>query len=96
VYGRYMRMRGWDVFEPMGFDAFGIHSENFALKQGIHPTELIPRNVERFTRQLRRVGFMYDWDHTVDTTDPEYYRWTQWIFLQLYKAGLAEKKKAPV
>jgi leucyl-tRNA synthetase len=96
VYGRYMRMRGWHVFEPIGFDAFGIHSENFALKQGIHPTELIPRNVERFTRQLRRVGFMYDWDHTVDTTDPEYYRWTQWIFLQLYKAGLAEKKKAPV
>jgi leucyl-tRNA synthetase len=96
IFGRFKRLQGYDVFEPIGFDAFGIHSENFALKQGIHPSELIPRNVERFTRQLRRVGFMYDWDHTVDTTAPEYYRWTQWIFLQLYKAGLAEKKEAPV
>jgi leucyl-tRNA synthetase len=96
IRGRFKRLQGHDVFEPIGFDAFGIHSENFALKQGIHPSELIPRNVERFTRQLRRVGFMYDWDHTVDTTRPEYYRWTQWIFLQLFKAGLAEKKEAPV
>src|SRR5688572_20198269 len=96
IYGRYKRLQGYHVFEPIGFDAFGIHSENFALKQGIHPTELIPRNVERFTRQLRRVGLMYDWSHTVDTTTPEYYRWTQWIFLQLYKAGLAEKKEAAV
>jgi leucyl-tRNA synthetase len=96
IFGRYKRLRGFDVFEPIGFDAFGIHSENFALKQGVHPTELIPRNVERFTRQLRRVGFMYDWNHTVDTTQPDYYRWTQWIFLQLYKQGLAVKKEAPV
>ncbi|HEX8694643.1 MAG TPA: leucine--tRNA ligase [Longimicrobium sp.] len=96
IYGRFKRMQGFDVFEPIGFDAFGIHSENFALKQGIHPGELIPRNVERFTRQLRRVGLMYDWNHTVNTTDPAYYRWTQWIFLQLYKHGLAEKKEAPV
>ncbi len=96
IYGRFKRLQGFDVFEPIGFDAFGIHSENFALKQGVHPMELIPRNIERFTRQLRRVGFMYDWSHTVDTTTPEYYRWTQWIFLQLYKAGLAEKKEAPV
>ncbi|HEV7590377.1 MAG TPA: leucine--tRNA ligase [Longimicrobium sp.] len=96
VYGRFKRLQGFDVFEPIGFDAFGIHSENFALKQGIHPSELIPRNVERFTRQLRRVGLMYDWSHTVDTTDPSYYRWTQWVFLQLYKHGLAEKKAAPV
>jgi leucyl-tRNA synthetase len=96
IFGRFKRLQGHDVFEPIGFDAFGIHSENFALKQGIHPSELIPRNVERFTRQLRRVGFMYDWNRTVDTTRPEYYRWTQWIFLQLYKAGLAEKKEAPV
>ena len=96
VHGRYQRLRGKDVFEPMGFDAFGIHSENFALKQGINPMDLIPRNVANFTRQLRRIGGMFDWDHTVDTTDPRYYRWTQWIFLQLYKAGLAERKKAPV
>jgi leucyl-tRNA synthetase len=96
IFGRFKRLQGHQVFEPIGFDAFGIHSENFALKQGINPMELIPRNVERFTRQLRRVGLMYDWDHTVDTTRPEYYKWTQWIFLQLYKAGLAEKKEAPV
>jgi leucyl-tRNA synthetase len=96
IYGRFKRLQGFDVFEPIGFDAFGIHSENYALKVGTHPMELIPRNVERFTRQLRRVGLMYDWNHTVDTTTPEYYRWTQWIFLQLYKAGLATKKEAPV
>jgi leucyl-tRNA synthetase len=96
IYGRYQRLRGNDVFEPIGFDAFGIHSENFALKVGTHPMELIPRNIERFTEQLRRMGFMYDWNHTVDTTQPDYYRWTQWIFLQLYKAGLAVKKEAPV
>ncbi|HET7233843.1 MAG TPA: class I tRNA ligase family protein, partial [Longimicrobium sp.] len=64
IYGRFKRLQGYSVFEPIGFDAFGIHSENFALKQGIHPGELIPRNIERFTRQLRRVGLMYDWDHT--------------------------------
>src|SRR5688500_2052051 len=96
IYGRYQRLRGHEVFEPIGFDAFGIHSENFALKVGTHPMELIPQNIERFTRQLKRVGFMYDWGHSVDTTSPEYYRWTQWIFLQLYKAGLAVKKEAPV
>ncbi|HUF12553.1 MAG TPA: leucine--tRNA ligase [Longimicrobiales bacterium] len=96
IYGRWMRLRGYDVFEPIGFDAFGIHSENFALKQGTHPLDLIPRNVANFTRQLRRTGAMYDWDHTVDTTDASYYRWTQWIFLQLFKAGLAERKEAPV
>jgi leucyl-tRNA synthetase len=96
IYGRFKRLQGYGVFQPIGFDAFGIHSENFALKQGINPMELIPRNVERFTKQLRRGGLMYDWSHTVDTTRPEYYKWTQWIFLQLYKAGLAEKKEAPV
>ncbi|MFP4623906.1 MAG: leucine--tRNA ligase [Gemmatimonadota bacterium] len=96
VYGRYMRLRGHTVFEPIGFDAFGIHSENFALKVGTHPMELIPGNVENFTRQLKRTGAMYDWEHTVNTTDPAYYRWTQWIFLRLYQAGLAEKKEAPV
>jgi len=96
VYGRYQRLRGHEVFEPIGFDAFGIHSENFALKVGTHPMDLIPRNVANFTRQLRRIGGMFDWEHTVDTTDPAYYRWTQWIFLQLFKAGLAQRKEAPV
>jgi len=96
VHGRFYRLRGKDVFEPIGFDAFGIHSENFALAQGINPMDLIPRNVANFTRQLRRIGGMFDWNHTVDTTDPSYYRWTQWIFVQLFKAGLAERKEAPV
>ena len=96
VHGRYQRLRGQRVFEPIGFDAFGIHSENFALKQGVHPMDLIPSNVKNFTRQLRRIGGMFDWEHTVDTTDPEYYAWTQWIFIQLFKAGLAERKEAPV
>ena len=96
IYGRWKRLQGEDVFEPIGFDAFGIHSENFALKQGTHPMELIPKNVANFTRQLRRIGAMYDWNHTVDTTDPDYYRWTQWLFLQLYDMGLAVKKEAPV
>ena len=96
IYGRYCRLQGNNVFEPIGFDAFGIHSENFALKVGSHPMELIPKNIANFTRQLKRIGAMYDWNHTVDTTDPRYYRWTQWIFLQLYKAGLAQKKEAPV
>jgi leucyl-tRNA synthetase len=96
IYGRFRRLRGDDVFEPLGFDAFGIHSENFALKMGIHPAELIPRNIERFRRQLRRVGLMVDWRYEVSTTDPAYYKWTQWIFLQLFRAGLAYKRRAAV
>ena len=96
VHGRFQRLTGRRVFEPIGFDAFGIHSENFALQQGVHPMDLIPSNVANFTRQLRRIGGMFDWDHSVDTTDPDYYRWTQWIFLQLFNAGLAVRKEAPV
>ncbi|SVB35783.1 uncharacterized protein METZ01_LOCUS188637, partial [marine metagenome] len=96
VHGRFRQLTGHNVFEPIGFDAFGIHSENFALKQGVHPMDLIPSNVANFTRQLKRMGGMFDWDHTVDTTDSSYYRWTQWIFVQLFKAGLAVRKEAPV
>ena len=96
IQGRYRRLRGADVFEPLGFDAFGIHSENFALKIGMHPAELIPRNIERFRGQLRRIGLMADWRYEVQTTDPRYYKWTQWIFLQLYRAGLAVKRRAAV
>jgi leucyl-tRNA synthetase len=96
VHGRYQRLRGKTVFEPMGFDAFGIHSENFALKVGTNPMDLIPRNVANFTRQLKRIGGMFDWNHSVDTTDPSYYKWTQWVFVQLFRAGLAERKEAPV
>jgi leucyl-tRNA synthetase len=96
VHGRYQRLRGRTVFEPMGFDAFGIHSENFALKVGSNPMDLIPKNVANFTRQLKRIGGMFDWEHSVDTTDPAYYKWTQWVFVQLFRAGLAERKEAPV
>ena len=96
VYGRFKRLQGYDVFEPIGFDAFGIHSENFAIKVGTHPARLIPANIENFRRQLVRIGGMFDWRHELSTTDPAYYRWTQWIFLQLLKAGKAYKKKAAV
>ncbi|MGA2383972.1 MAG: leucine--tRNA ligase [Gemmatimonadales bacterium] len=96
IQGRYQRLAGHDVFEPLGFDAFGIHSENFALKVGTHPAELIPRNIERFRMQLKRIGLMADWRYEVQTTDPRYYRWTQWIFLQLFRGGLAVKRRAAV
>jgi leucyl-tRNA synthetase len=97
IHGRFMGMNGYDVFEPIGFDAFGIHSENYAIKQGINPRILTARNVERFREtQLKISGNRYDWSHAVDTTDPYYYRWTQWIFVKLFKAGLAERKRAAV
>ncbi|MCZ0934947.1 MAG: leucine--tRNA ligase [Gemmatimonadetes bacterium] len=96
IYGRFRRLRGDDVFEPIGYDAFGIHSENHALKVDTHPMELIPSNIRNFERMLRAAGLMTDWSRTVDTTDPRYYKWTQWIFVQLFRAGLAEKKEAAV
>ena len=96
VNGRYWRLRGKDVFEPIGFDAFGIHSENYALKVGTNPNDLIPRNIENFTHMLKRFGGMYDWDHTVNTTHVSYYKWTQWVFLKLYEGGLVERREAPV
>ncbi|MHB8837764.1 MAG: leucine--tRNA ligase [Gemmatimonadaceae bacterium] len=96
IHGRYQRLQGHTVLEPLGYDAFGIHSENFALKMGVHPMELIPRNVANFRRQLDRAGLMVDWRRSVDTTDPAYYKWTQWVFLKLYERGLAYKKQAAV
>jgi leucyl-tRNA synthetase len=96
IYGRFQRLQGHTVLEPLGFDAFGIHSENFALKVGTHPATLIPRNIDNFRRQLKRAGLMVDWDRELSTTDPRYYKWTQWLFLQLYKRGLAYKKRAAV
>lgn len=96
VYGRFKRLQGYDVFEPIGYDAFGIHSENFALRMGTHPARLIPRNIANFRRQLQRIGGMFDWRHELSTTDPAYYKWTQWLFLQLFKAGKAYKKAAAV
>jgi len=96
IHGRFRRLQGWQVFEPFGFDAFGIHSENFALKVNTHPAKLIPENINRFREQVKRTGLMIDWDHEVSTTDPEYYKWTQWVFLKLFEAGKAVKKQAPV
>lgn len=96
IYARTKRLQGFDVFEPIGFDAFGIHSENYALSIKQHPSQLIPKNIANFTRQLKQVGLMHDWSHTVDTTNPNYYKWTQWIFVQMFKAGLAYRRHAPV
>jgi leucyl-tRNA synthetase len=96
AFGRYKRLQGFDVFEPIGFDAFGIHSENYALKMGVHPAELIPANITNFRRQLTRIGGMFSWRHVLSTTDPAYYKWTQWLFLQLYKAGKAYRKYGTV
>ena len=96
IYGRFQRLQGHTVFEPIGFDAFGIHSENYALKVGIHPAELIPRNIANFRRQLKSAGLMIDWRHELSTTDPAYYKWTQWIFLELFKRNLAYRRRAAV
>src|SRR2546426_5572922 len=96
IYGRFQRLHGHDVFEPIGFDAFGIHSENYALSIGAHPARLIPENIETFRRQLKRFGAMFDWRQELSTIDPRYYKWTQWIFLQLFNAGLAFRKRAAV
>ncbi|MEO5580485.1 MAG: class I tRNA ligase family protein, partial [Gemmatimonadaceae bacterium] len=96
IYGRFQRLQGHNVLEPLGYDAFGIHSENYALKVGKHPSELIPRNVANFRRQLDSAGLMVDWTHSLATTDADYYKWTQWVFLQLLKHGLAYKKQAAV
>ena len=95
VNGRYWRLRGKDVFEPIGFDAFGIHSENYALKVGANPNDLIPQNVANFTKVLRGFGGMYDWNHQVNTTQVDYYRWTQWVFLKLFHGDLVERREAP-
>ncbi|MDB4979211.1 MAG: leucyl-tRNA synthetase, partial [Candidatus Peribacteria bacterium] len=91
-FARYQRMLGKDVFEPMGFDAFGLPAENYAIKTGIHPNESIKANVLTMIEQLKRMGCMYDWDKTLNTSQPEYYQWTQWLFLQMFKNGLSYKK----
>ncbi len=96
VQARWRAMRGYDVFEPMGFDAFGIHSENYAMSVKKHPRELTAQNIPRFREQLKRIGNRFDWSHEVQTTDPSYYRWTQWIFVQLFNAGLVQRKSGAV
>ena len=96
IYGRFKRMQGFNVFEPIGLDGFGIHSENYAIKVGRHPKEQAKISEKNFYRQLHATGNGFDWSRKVETYDPEYYKWTQWIFIQLFKAGLAYRKKAPV
>jgi leucyl-tRNA synthetase len=97
VYGRYMKLRGYDVYEPIGFDAFGIHSENYALKIGKNPFELTPKSIKYFRdEQLKKIGNIFDWSSEVITSSQNYYKWTQWIFIKLFKAGLAEKRDSTV
>lgn len=96
TWARYQRMCGYNVFEPMGYDAFGLPAENYAIEHGVHPAISTAENVSQIRKQLQAMGAMYDWAKEIDTSSPEYYRWTQWLFLQLYKKGLAERKKAPV
>lgn len=96
TWARLKRMQGWNVFHPQGFDAFGLPAENYAIKTGIHPKDSTYSNIRTMEEQLRKMGATFDWDYEVITCAPEYYKWTQWIFLQLYKHGLAYRKKAPV
>ena len=95
-YARFMRMKGYEIFQPMGFDAFGLPAENYAIKTGIHPEDSTLKNIETMEKQLQAMGAMFDWDYEIKTCLPDYYRWTQWCFLQLYKNGLAYRKQAPV
>ena len=96
IIARKRRMQGYNVLFPIGFDAFGLPTENFAIKNHMHPKDVTRRNIARFTDQLKMLGFSFDWDRVVDTTDPSYYKWTQWIFLQMFKRGLAYKASMPV
>ena len=93
---RKKRMQGYNVLYPIGFDAFGLPTENYAIKTGINPIEITKKNVRVFTKQLKSIGLSFDWARQINTTDPKYYKWTQWIFLQLFKKGLAYKKKMPI
>ena len=95
-FARFKRMQGHEVFHPMGFDAFGLPAENYAIKTGIHPEDSTIKNIETMEQQLKRIGATYDWDYEIKTCMPDYYKWTQWMFLQLYKHGLAYRKEAPV
>ena len=96
VWARYKRLQGHNVLHPMGWDVFGLPAENDAITRGVHPRASTARNVAVMKRQFEQLGTMYDWDREIDTSNPEYYRWTQWIFLQMYKAGLAYRQKAPI
>ena len=96
IYSRYKRLQGFNVLHPIGWDAFGLPAEQYALKTGTQPRVTTEKNIERYRNQLKMLGFSYDWDREVNTTDPKYYKWTQWIFLQLYNKGLAYEAEVPV
>ena len=96
VVARKKRMDGYNVLFPIGYDAFGLPTENYAIKNHIHPAKVTHDNIVNFRSQLQMLGYSFDWDREVNTTDPSYYKWTQWIFLQLYKHGLAYKTTMPV
>jgi leucyl-tRNA synthetase len=96
IVSRYKRLSGFNVLHPMGWDAFGLPAEQYALDTGNDPREFTKKNIETFKRQIKSLGFSYDWDREISTTDPDYYKWTQWIFIQLYKKGLAYVDEVPV
>lgn len=96
IVSRYKRMRGYNVLHPMGWDAFGLPAEQYAMDTGQHPREFTNKNIDNFRRQIKSLGFSYDWDREISTTDPDYYKWTQWIFIQLYNKGLAYVAEVPV
>ena len=96
ILARFKRMRGFNVLHPMGWDAFGLPAEQHAIDTGTHPRETTRRNIANFRKQIESLGFSYDWSREIDTTDPDYYRWTQWIFQQLYERGLAYEAEVPV
>ena len=95
-FARYKRMKGFEVFQPMGFDAFGLPAENYAIKTGIHPKDSTEKNIVNMEQTLKEMGAMFDWNAEIITCNEDYYKWTQWLFLQLYKNGLAYRKEAPV
>ena len=96
IIARKYRMQGYNVLFPIGFDAFGLPTENYAIKNKMHPKKVTEKNIKRFTEQLKTLGYSFDWDRVIDTTDPGYYKWTQWIFLKLFEKGLAYKTEMPV
>lgn len=96
IYARYLRLNGYEVMHPIGWDSFGLPAENYAIKMNIHPKIITQKNIQNFKRQIRSLDFEFDWDREIDTSSPDYYKWTQWFFLLMYKNGLAYRKKAPV
>ena len=96
ITSRMKRMQGYNVLYPMGWDAFGLPTENYAIKNKIHPKIVTKNNIDHFKEQLQSIGYSFDWDREINTTDPDYYKWTQWIFLKLFKAGLAYKQEMPI